>query len=121
MNNRRKLFLGLLGAAVFIASAVYAEMKSSDAFLRESFDKGVRYTQRFDFPNRVGSLGDPVSGQAQFGIAEDGTSPDASHALFEGVSSIAGTVVGNGRTCFSCHRPERRFGLPPTPSRAPCR
>ncbi|MRG92752.1 c-type cytochrome [Polyangium spumosum] len=108
----------LLGAAVFAASAIAVQADatpSNDDLFRQFFDAGVRYTQALDFPNRIGDLGDPVNGQARFGIAADGVSSDDSQALFEGESSIAGTVVSNGRTCFTCHRPENRLGLPPLP------
>lgn len=117
MSKKQNLNQWLLGAAVLGASAiaVHADATPSDDILREMFDGGVRYTQALDFPSRVGNLGDPVSGQALFGVAADGVSSDSSQALFEGDSSIAGTVVSNGRTCFSCHRPDSRFGLPPPP------
>lgn len=106
----------LLGAAVLGASAIAVQADANTtASLRDVFDGGVRYTQAFDFPNRVGDLGDPAVGQAKFGLAADGVTSDDSQALFEGVSSIAGTVVSNGRTCFTCHRPERRLGLSPLP------
>jgi hypothetical protein len=117
MSKNSNIHQWLLGTAVLGASAfaVQADATPSDAEMREMFDGGVRYTQALDFPNRVGDLGDVDTGRALFGVAADGVSSDTSQALFEGVSSIAGNVVSNGRTCFSCHRPDRRFGLPPLP------
>jgi hypothetical protein len=113
MSNRNKRIHGLFGAAVLGAAAiaVHADASPYEDFLRTSFDEGVRYTQALDFPNRVGALGDPIAGRAKFGVAADGVSSDSSQALFEGHSSIAGNVVSNGRTCFTCHRPDQRFGL----------
>jgi cytochrome c peroxidase len=117
MSNQTKLLQRLLGAASAgaVAVSVQADAGSNDKFLRTSFDEGVHYSQVLDFPNRVGALGDVAAGQAKFGIAADGVSSDDSDALFEGVSSIAGAVTSNGRTCFTCHRPDRRLGLPPLP------
>ena len=58
--------------------------------------------------------GDPVRGQAVFGIAADGIHGDDSQALFTGFSEKAGVeITANGRTCFSCHRPEANFMLNP--------
>jgi hypothetical protein len=60
----------------------------------------------------VGS--DPTPGQATFGLASDGIHGDSSQALFEGFSQRAGkTITSNGRTCFSCHRPEANFMINP--------
>jgi hypothetical protein len=65
--------------------------------------------------NRVASsTADPARGRAVFGIAADGVGPDATLALFSGFSQKAGRTIGtNGRTCFSCHRPEANFMLNP--------
>ncbi|UQA56122.1 c-type cytochrome [Polyangium aurulentum] len=107
----------ILGASLLLAGAasVRAIASPKDDVLRALHDASVRHSTDIHFPNRVGALGDPVAGQAKFGIAADGESPDDSQAIFEGQSSIAGTVVSNGRTCFSCHRPYERLGLPPPP------
>ncbi|MBC7174169.1 MAG: hypothetical protein H5U40_17125, partial [Polyangiaceae bacterium] len=58
-------------------------------------------------------------GRALFGVAEDMQTQDASGALFEGDSVIAGEVVSNGRSCFTCHRgTDVNFGLAPPPMSA---
>jgi len=57
---------------------------------------------------------DATHGQAVFGIAADGIHSDTSKALFSGFSEEAGaTITANGRTCFSCHRPEANFMINP--------
>lgn len=104
----------LIAAAVLLSTgfALQADAGGSNAdFLLQFFDEGVRYTDRIEFPNRVGTLGNVSLGQGQFGIAADGVSADSTTAIFEGTSSIAGPVVSNGRTCFTCHRPDQRLGL----------
>ena len=59
---------------------------------------------------------DVARGQAVFGLDEDGVSENTSEALFEGDSlTYGGEVVSNGRTCFTCHRPDTEFGLGPVP------
>lgn len=64
--------------------------------------------------NRAPDDGDPARGQAVFGIAPDGTSGDDTDALFTGFSPKAGVeITANGRTCFSCHRPEANFMINP--------
>ncbi len=83
--------------------------------LRATFDRGVEYTDRVDFPPRIGAAGNPVSGQQSFGLSADGSSIDPTFALFTGVSAIAGPIEGNGRVCATCHRPGQNLGLPATP------
>jgi hypothetical protein len=57
---------------------------------------------------------DAVHGRAVFGIAADGVSGDSSQALFVGFSNEAGQeITSNGRSCFTCHRPEANFMLNP--------
>ncbi len=67
--------------------------------------------------NKVKPGADAVSGQARFGLGNDGQTEDKTDALFEGFSQAAqGQVTSNQRTCFSCHRgPSENFGLPPGP------
>ena len=99
---------------MFATGGSYADdNKKSDAELRAIFNAGVRYTDAVEFPNLV--TGDPVLGQAQFGVAPDDRTIDRSKALFQGTSVIAGQVVSNGTACASCHRPDNNFLLPPTP------
>jgi len=57
-------------------------------------------------------------GRALFGLAADLETADPTLALFEGPSvAFGGTVVSNGRTCFTCHRGVQAtgLGLPPGP------
>lgn len=64
--------------------------------------------------NQAPADGDAAHGQAVFGIAADGVHGDDSQALFQGFSGKAGTdITANGRTCFSCHRPEANFMINP--------
>lgn len=64
--------------------------------------------------NQAPADGDPVRGQAVFGIAADGVHGDDTEALFTGFSPKAGVdVTANGRTCFSCHRPDANFMINP--------
>jgi cytochrome c peroxidase len=64
--------------------------------------------------NQTPAGADAVHGRAVFGIAADGVSGDSSQALFVGFSNEAGQqVTSNGRTCFSCHRPQANFMLNP--------
>lgn len=60
---------------------------------------------------------DSDNGRAKFGIATDGVSEDPTDALFEGFSAAAGgqAIVSNGRSCFTCHRPDDGLGLPVPP------
>ena len=60
---------------------------------------------------------DADRGRRLFGLAADLDSSDSTEALFEGDSvPFGGTVVSNGRTCFSCHRgTSEQLGLPPPP------
>jgi len=104
----------VFGAAILVASGFAIQAgadHSNDDLLLEFFDEGVRYSDRIEFPNRVGVLGNVATGRGQFGIAADGVSSDSSTAIFQGNSQIAGPVVSNGRICFTCHRPDQRLGL----------
>lgn len=60
---------------------------------------------------------DATRGRAFFGLTADLIAEDTSQAIFEGPSqAFGGTVVSNGRTCFTCHRGQDiGFGLPPPP------
>src|SRR5262249_35647730 len=72
-------------------------------------------TVRFN-PIQTGS--DPARGRQLFGLAADLESSDPSQALFQGPSqAFGGTVVSNGRSCFTCHRGVQAtaLGLPPSP------
>jgi hypothetical protein len=115
MDSFAKKVRWLLGASILVAGAASVHASVGTGELETIFEESVRYTDAIEFPNRVGALGDPVAGRAKFGIAADGVSSDDSQAIFDGESSIAGTVVSNGRTCFTCHRPDRRLGLPLAP------
>jgi hypothetical protein len=72
-------------------------------------------TVRFN-PIQPGS--DPIRGRQRFGLAADLETSDPSQALFQGPSqAFGGTVVSNGRSCFTCHRGVQAtaLGLPPSP------
>ncbi|MCH9683378.1 MAG: hypothetical protein K0V04_18220 [Deltaproteobacteria bacterium] len=60
---------------------------------------------------------DADNGRAVFGSAVDEINEDTTNALFEGDSLTAqGTIVSNGRTCFTCHRGDPLdWGLPAPP------
>ncbi len=62
----------------------------------------------------VAPSADADRGRALFGLAPDLETSDPSGALFEGASQVfGGTVVSNGRTCFTCHRGQsEHLGLP---------
>jgi hypothetical protein len=79
----------------------------------ETQPAGGEFSQTLTFNSApVGS--DPTRGRATFGLASDGIHGDSSQALFEGFSQTAGkTITSNGRTCFSCHRPEANFMINP--------
>jgi hypothetical protein len=70
----------------------------------------VRFT-----PTQPGA--DAAHGRALFGLAADMETEDKSQALFQGFSqAFGGVVVGNQRTCFTCHRGlSAQLGLPPAP------
>jgi len=64
--------------------------------------------------NRQPLGADADRGRAVFGIAADGIHGDPSQALFVGRSTEAGAdITSNGRTCFTCHRPEANFMINP--------
>ncbi len=72
-------------------------------------------TVRFN-PTQPGA--DPVHGRELFGLAADLETSDPSQALFQGPSqAFGGTVVSNGRSCFTCHRGVKAtaLGLPAPP------
>lgn len=64
--------------------------------------------------NQATAGADAAHGRAVFGIAADGVSGDSTQALFVGFSNRAGQeITSNGRSCFSCHRPQANFMLNP--------
>ena len=93
-------------ALVAVPVVAFGDSPTSGGFV-EVYDQAIEYTNRIDFPPRIGSAGDPIRGQRAFGLSADGTTIDSSEALFTGVSAIAGPVQGNGRVCATCHRPIR--------------
>jgi hypothetical protein len=110
---RRFLFSAVTVALTAMAVTGWA---SDSTALRDLFNASIRYTDKVEFPARIGDLGDPTRGQASFGVGADGMTLDASQALFQGFSQVAGRVVSNGRTCATCHRPgAAKLGLPPLP------
>jgi hypothetical protein len=80
-----------------------------------SYNMHLQRTVRF-LPVPPGS--DPVHGRELFGFAADLIHNDTTNALFQGPSvPFGGTVVSNGRSCFTCHRFEggANLGLPAPP------
>lgn len=105
----RKLILVSVGALL--------GMSLNDGSPSGTYDQSIRATGAVEFPERVGNQGNPVAGQAAFGISADGLSIDPTGALFQGQSLVAGQVVSNGTSCATCHRPDPGLflGLPPLP------
>lgn len=110
MKTIRPLVTGL-------AVIAFTAISAGQLTLRDTFNQSIRYTNKVDFPQRIGARGDVDRGRRNFGFADDGVTQDPSEALFEGHSTIAGDVVSNGRTCATCHRGEAGLflGLPPLP------
>lgn len=79
-----------------------------------SYNVHLQDTVRFK-PLEPGA--DADNGRALFGLAADLVTEDDSQAIFEGPSdAFNGTVVSNGRTCFTCHRGlDVGLGLPEPP------
>jgi hypothetical protein len=111
MNTIRPLAAGL---AVLSFTAITVGGQQS---LRDLYNQSVRYTDKVEFPQRIGARGDVDRGRRNFGFADDGVTQDPSEATFGGHSTIAGDVTPNGRTCATCHRnePGLFLGLPPLP------
>ena len=97
----------LVSTILLVLTAGQVTAADDESNLRAIYNAAVRYTAAIEFPNLVS--GDPVLGQAQFGVAADDRTIDTSHALFQGTSVIAGSVVSNGTACSTCHRPNNRF------------
>lgn len=79
-----------------------------------SYNLHLEATLRF---NAVQPGADANHGRQLFGLAADLNTPDATLALFQGPSqAFGGTVVSNGRSCFTCHRgTSAQQGLPKAP------
>lgn len=119
-TSSRLIAVGLLLGVTVAAQAD----NGNDRQLREIFDRGVRYTKKVEFvasisqannacrPNCPIPDADPVLGKRNFGLTADGTATDNTLALFQGQSQMlgVGTIVSNGRSCATCHRPDRRNG-----------
>ena len=116
MTMKTRTRIAQCGLAVVVTLMGLTGWAKDSPDLRALFEASIRFTDKIEFPQRIGDLGDPIRGQAAFGIGPDGMSQDPSQALFQGVSQVAGTVTSNGRTCATCHRPgTARLGLPPLP------
>jgi cytochrome c peroxidase len=116
-----RIFIGslLLGTAV----TAYADMGNSN-LLRQMFDASFRFTKQVQYPGLVSQQNNAcspncplpatnaIAGQADFGFNSNESAIDSSQGLFQGQSTMlgVGTIVSNGRTCSTCHRPDRRDG-----------
>jgi hypothetical protein len=106
--------VGTTSAALSSPITFYTQA-SQATFNSGSYNLHLQNTVRFN-PIQPGS--DPVHGRELFGLAADLQTEDATFALFQGPSqAYGGTVVSNGRTCFTCHRGVQgtNLGLPPPP------
>ena len=114
MRALQRCRLGLWLLAVALPTAARGD-SPSERELRDAYEGGVEYTDRIEFPPRVGAAGNAINGQRAFGLSADGSAIDPTLGLFTGVSAIAGPIEGNGRVCATCHRPDQNLGLPATP------
>ena len=114
MRALQRCRLGLWFLAVALPTAARGD-SPSERELRDAYEGGVEYTDRIEFPPRVGAAGNAINGQRAFGLSADGSAIDPTLGLFTGVSAIAGPIEGNGRVCATCHRPDQNLGLPATP------
>jgi hypothetical protein len=108
--------------AILAAALVASAADDRDSFLREVFDRGIRFTRVVEFPGLVSRQHDacdpncPIpapeaaAGRHNFGLTTDQRGFDNTLALFQGPSKSVGApgIVSNGRTCATCHRPDRR-------------
>ena len=108
--------LGALAACSTSARNEPLGIASEESRIAETtYNLHLEDTVRFS-PIPAGS--DPVRGRQLFGLAADLETPDPSQALFQGPSrAFGGTVVSNGRSCFTCHRgvAATALGLPAPP------
>lgn len=113
----------LVGGALVLATAWHTAADSRRAGLfRELYDRSIRLTSKVEFLGLVSQqhracapacpqpAADAEVGRRNFGLTADGTDFDDSQALFAGASQMlgVGTIVSNGRTCATCHRPDQR-------------
>lgn len=106
--------VGTTSAAINGAPISFYTPESQATFNNGSYNLHLQNTVRFN-PIQPGS--DPVNGRELFGLAADDETEDTTNALFQGPSmAFGGTVVSNGRTCFTCHRGfSTNLGFPATP------
>jgi Cytochrome c len=117
----------LAGLAILagVATALVSHAADDrDSFLRDVFDRGIRFTRVVEFPGLVSQQHnacdphcpipppDAATGRRNFGFTADQRGFDNSLALFQGQSQSVGApnIVANGRTCAICHRPDTRDG-----------
>jgi cytochrome c peroxidase len=105
-----QIAVGSLSLLTFGLAARADSPDLSPRELRHFYNDSVRYTDAIEFPQLF--VGNPVHGQAVFGVSADDQHIDLSQALFQGNSIMAGPIVSNGRGCSSCHRPESFLKLP---------
>lgn len=114
MRALQRFPVALWALAVALPSAARGD-GPAELLLRDVYDNAVEFTDRIEFPPRIGAAGNPVNGQLGFGLSADGATIDPTFGLFNGFSVIAGPIVGNGRVCATCHRPDQNLGLPLAP------
>lgn len=123
MKARKAHTVRLVVGGLLLGGALTVHADSGfDEVLRDAFDLSVRYTQQVEFLGRVvnanvscgTSCPTPATevntGRLNFGLSADGNSIVNTLGLFEGPSQMigVGTIVSNGRTCSTCHRPDLR-------------
>lgn len=123
MFMSKKQIVRLTISAALVGSVMTVRADSgTDCIQREIFDGAFRYTKVVEFENRVSQQNfacgancplpatDVNVGRLNFGLTADGRDFDNGTALFNGQSSMVGvgTIHSNGRTCATCHRPDRR-------------
>ncbi len=103
-----------------LAFVIHALADDRDSFLRDVFERGFRFSSTVEFPGLVSQqhnacdpncpipAPDATLGRRNFGFSADQKTIENSLGLFQGQSHSVGapTIVSNGRTCATCHRPD---------------
>jgi len=120
LNSSRFTVLACL--TILAAALVAYADDDRDGFLRDVFDRGIRFTRVVEFPGLISQqhnacdpncplpAPDAATGRRNFGFTADQKSIDTTLALFQGQSKSVGApnILSNGRACATCHRPDLR-------------